>query len=224
MLKMDFIVMAAGNSRRFGKNKLLQPIQKRPMFTWIFDVLEEVVAKLDETKTACGRIFVVTQYEEILAEVEKRRKNYENSSQPHILQKENAWQPGVISPESTKGVSFTIRSGLLAAGDQSDYTMFLTADQPCLRAESILRLVTETLQARKGIGSLCYQETPGNPVLFHQIYRKDLMALEGDTGGRKIVKKHPEDCYFCPIAQKWELIDADTEKSLQEILDYFSET
>lgn len=33
-----------------------------------------------------------------------------------------------------------------------------------------------------------------------------------------------EDCCFCPVEQKQELADADTEESRKEIVDYFCKT
>lgn len=217
-LKIDFIVMAAGSSRRFGSNKLLYPIQGRPVYSRVLEQLELAVEKL--SGISC-RVFVVSRFEEILKAAEER-----------------GWQ-AVYSPESEAGVSWTIKNGISAACDRSDchndqsgsqsagqsdgrsdYYMFLTSDQPCLQASSIVRLVQETLAAGKGIGSMCWQEQPGNPVIFHRKYLPELLALEGDTGGRKVVKKHPEDCFFCHAGQKEELADADRPEAMEIILDY----
>lgn len=210
-LRIDFIVMAAGSSRRFGKNKLLQKIHGRSMFLFILDELEQAVKKLDHF--SC-RIFVVTQYKEIGQEVKRRQE-------ASVSEKAALWQPAVYSPESVQGVSFTIKNGLRAAGT-SDYYMFLTADQPCMQAGSIVRLVLETWKSGKGIGSMCWEDKPGNPVLFHSSYVPQLMSLEEDAGGRRIVKKNLSDCYYCQVQRKEELLDADTAEALNIILDYLS--
>lgn len=215
-MKIDFIVMAAGNSRRFGSNKLLYPIGNHPMYYYVLEHVEEAVKKLEQDKellTEC-RIFVVTQYEEILQEVAGRSEKNEKKW----------WQPGVFSPESIHGASYTVKNAIKAAGRESDYYMFLTADQPCMKASTLVRLVMETYTAGKGIGSMCWQDQPGNPVLFGNQYLKELLSLEGDKGGRAVVRQHIADCYFCKADEKWELADADTKKSMQDILDYFIET
>ena len=200
MTKIDFIIMAAGNSRRFGNNKLLYEIQGRPMFAFVLDQTGAAVTMLQPDYST--RVLVVCRSEEILVETEKR-----------------GFQ-AVYSPESEQGASFTVRNGILAAGENSDYYMFLAADQPCLQASSLARLVRHTLATGKGIGSMCWQERPGNPVIFHRKYLPQLLALEGDTGGRKIVKKNLSDCNFCQAGHQMELADADTLESREIIVDY----
>ncbi|MDO5410182.1 MAG: nucleotidyltransferase family protein [Lachnospiraceae bacterium] len=222
-MKVEFIVMAAGNSRRFKNNKLLYPLNGQPVFCYILDTLEQAVRKLqmESEPSFSGRILVVTQYEEILKETERRRReNRKGLSEADF----SFWQPGIFSPESVDGVSFTIKNALRAAGKESDWYVFLTADQPFLRAGSIVRLLKETTESKKGIGSMCFGEQPGNPVVFSRRYLPELLALTGDCGGRRIVKKHPEDCCFCQVEDEMELADADTQESMNTLLDYFAET
>ena len=57
--------------------------------------------------------------------------------------------------------------------------------------------------------SVCHGETPGNPVWFSRKYLPDLRALSGDQGGRKILKKHPEEIRWYPVAHAKELEDVD---------------
>lgn len=57
-MKIAFIMLAAGNSRRFGSNKLLYEIDGKPMYQHILEKLM-TVANTPESIT------VVTQYEEI---------------------------------------------------------------------------------------------------------------------------------------------------------------
>lgn len=227
---IDFIIMAAGSSRRFGKNKLLQDIYGRPMFCYVLDQVEKAaqnlsagnhMASADFSKQAdkaqdifSCRIFVVTRYEEILREVKQRQGISGDSGSAF-------WQPAVYSPESAEGASFTIKNGIRAAGEHTDYYMFLAADQPCLLADSIAGLALETKKAGYGIGSMCWENAPGNPVLFHEKYVPWLLSLEGDTGGRRVVNKNLSDCFFYQAQRKEELADADTVESLNLFLDYF---
>ena len=210
MIKIDFIIMAAGNSRRFGSNKLLYRIKGRPMFTYVMDRAEQAIEKVPVNPIGFDtflsgqivfRVFVVSRFDEILRAAE-----------------EKGWN-AVSSPESARGASFTIKNGLRAAGDESDYYMFIASDQPCLQPDSIVKLIRETVETGKGIGSMCWQDQPGNPVMFHRKYLPELLALEGDTGGRKVVKKYPQDCHFCRAGRKEELMDADSPESMDIILD-----
>ena len=66
-MKLGLIMLAAGNSRRFGSNKLLYTIEGEPMYRHILSELMKVREVLKEQGHSC-EITVVTQYEEIAAE------------------------------------------------------------------------------------------------------------------------------------------------------------
>ncbi len=49
----------------------------------------------------------------------------------------------------------------------------------------------------------------GSPNIFSDRYRSDLLALEGDTGGKRIIRKHAEDTVYVDVPAE-ELFDIDT--------------
>ena len=57
-MKIALIMLAAGNSRRFGSNKLLYEIDGKPMYRHILEKLMIVAEQLEETecieKVECG--------------------------------------------------------------------------------------------------------------------------------------------------------------------------
>ena len=57
-MKIALIMLAAGNSRRFGRNKLLYEIEGKPMYRHILEKLMIVAEQLEETecieKVECG--------------------------------------------------------------------------------------------------------------------------------------------------------------------------
>ena len=61
-MKLGLIMLAAGNSRRFGSNKLLYGIDGMPMYRHILLELKKVKAALEEQGHRCVIKFV-TQYE-----------------------------------------------------------------------------------------------------------------------------------------------------------------
>ena len=71
-MKTDLILMAAGNSRRFGSNKLLYEWRGKKLYRYMFDALVEAAEGLPEV-----RVRVVTQYEAILKMVEELAKREE---------------------------------------------------------------------------------------------------------------------------------------------------
>ena len=49
----------------------------------------------------------------------------------------------------------------------------------------------------------------GSPNIFSDRYRSDLLALEGDMGGKRIIRKHAEDTVYVDVPAE-ELFDIDT--------------
>lgn len=158
----------------------------RPMYLWTLEMLDNLVKKRQD---CC--LLVVTRYEEIRREAEKRGITV------------------VDSPDSEGGISFSIRAGLTALKDvkEEDFFLFAVADQPFLTETSVLRLLD---CAKDGVdsASLCWGERPGNPTLFSTRLLPELMSLKGDTGGRKILRSHP--CIFVQAGSAKELEDIDT--------------
>ena len=87
--------------------------------------------------------------------------------------------------------------------------MFFVADQPFLRKETVENFLADFEKSGKKIGCMSYRNTPGNPVIFHECFVPELMALQGDTGGKKVLKKHLEEVFFYEVQDPGELEDWD---------------
>lgn len=185
-MRKHILYLASGSSRRFGKNKLLYPVKGKPMYLWSLEMLENLVKKRED---CC--LLVVSRYEEIRQEASRRGIG------------------AVDSPESEGGISFSIRAGLSALKDveEEDFLLFVVADQPYLTEGSMLRLLDCAKEGMEG-ASLCWGDRPGNPTLFSAKLMPELAALEGDTGGRSVLRRH--ECVFVQAVSEKELEDIDT--------------
>ena len=47
-------------------------------------------------------------------------------------------------------------------------------------------------------------------MVFAEKYRKELMELTGDKGGKRVVKRHMDDLYLMEVEDAEELRDLDT--------------
>ena len=101
-----------------------------------------------------------------------------------------------------------------------DYLMFTVADQPNLSEQSIEALIGAAGQRfRQGYTSqpptfsLCCRERVGNPCMFRADLIQELMQLEGDKGGRSVLKKH--ECCYVEIENEEEFSDIDTEEQMK---------
>ena len=225
------IYMAAGNSRRFGSNKLLYVYEGKPLYCHGLDLLLELKQEMGAELT----VTVVTQYPEILADVQNI---FEKCGMPGMQT--------VFCEESKLGASYTIKAGIAAvlsrysvsdltkagqpmAGEQ-DYLMFMVADQPNLTLDSVEKLIqaaeicarTEPRGGSSGTAtrlkvcntasfpetlSLRCGSTPGNPCMFRTDLISELLTLTGDQGGRKVLKRHV--CKYVDILDERELEDVD---------------
>lgn len=198
---IHIIYMAAGNSRRFGSNKLFYELDGKPMYRHLLERLIEIKDRYNKLKSDSPviDITVVTRYREILDYC---------SSIPDCH--------AVLSPDSEKGISYTIKAGIMAVQEQKktgmqDYYMFAVADQPYLKSQSVIKLIDKVLE-NKGDKQLAFSlrcgDAVGNPCVFHSSLISQLLSLEGDKGGRSVAKKH--DCVYVDIADERELMDIDT--------------
>ena len=216
------IYMAAGNSRRFGSNKLLYLYEGKPLYRYGLELLLKLKQEMGEKLT----VTVVTQYAEILEEVQDI---FERCGM--------AGMQAVFCEESRLGASYTIRAGIEAVISQDpvsgqpkegqsmmgekDYLMFMVADQPHLTLDSVRKLIRAAVSCEQSAfsGPLAEEcsrwETlslrcgsiPGNPCMFRADLIPELMSLTGDQGGRKVLKRRA--CKYVDILDKRELEDVD---------------
>ena len=191
---IHMILLAAGFSRRFGENKLLYPVKGKPMYLWTMEKLEEL-----QKEGFAHSLVLVSQYEEILKEARRQGLT------------------AVKNPHSERGISSSLQIGLKASKNISchgreAYYMFFVADQPFLRKETVENFLEDFGKSGKRIGCMSYRKTPGNPVIFHNCFVPELMELQGDTGGKRVLKRHMEEVFFYEIESPGELEDWDMKK------------
>ena len=115
--------------------------------------------------------------------------------------------------------SDTIRLGLEALGDV-DACLFLPADQPLLRRETVTTLVNQWEADQEKILRPFHNDTPGSPVLFPRWALPELQNLPEGKGGNWVIKNHPEKTAAMQIGNPYELMDADTPETLQFLLQH----
>ena len=187
------IYLASGSSKRFGDNKLLAELDGKPLYRHGFDMLKNVT----ESQNDCT-LTVVSRYKEI-------REYAENLS-----------ITAVDSPKSDLGLSYTVKAGIKAISNlrQEDFLLFVVADQPYCQAESVKRLLS-LAECGTETARLCFENRPGNPVLFSAGLVPELLELSGDNGGGAVAKRHK--CKYIEALSPRELMDIDTIEDLQNL-------
>ena len=239
-MKTDLILMAAGNSRRFGSNKLLYEWKGKKLYRYMLDALLEAAEELGKNSGADTgsrevpdrergsgkrdiRIRVVTQYKEILEDVEqlggdevfqpvsgnacgvggRQEKRAENQMVDFVREREEgSFLAGIYSPESVNGLSCTIRKALdFEAADPPDYFAFFTADTPELSAADIRGFLEEFFASGCSVACVRCGEAYGNPAVFSWEYAPLFQTLTGDQGGKKVLNQLLDDCFFYELPE-----------------------
>lgn len=189
---MDAILLAAGNSRRFGANKLLYEIDGKPMYC---HVLEHLCCLQEENKL--DYLIVVTQYRRIEMQI--------FACYPKVRVIHNEY------PE--RGISYSICLGLQElkrTAPESEACLFSVGDQPYIKKESIEGLIQAWEESPKRIAACASGENSGNPVIFSEHYYEQLLSLTGDKGGKQVVIQNLEDVLLYQVTKK-ELEDVDVQ-------------
>ncbi|WP_100065643.1 molybdenum cofactor cytidylyltransferase [Miniphocaeibacter massiliensis] len=187
-MAISCIILASGESKRMGKNKLLLELNGKMIFEYIFDTIKNI--QFEE-------VIVVTRFKEI--EDYSKRLGYK------ILYNKNY----------SKGQSSSIKIGVNNTNKKNDY-IFFVADQPMISLETIKKLLDAYKKYENQIIIPVYDGIKGNPVIFPNYFREDLLKLTGDSGGRKIIKENTHVIKKIDINND-ENIDIDTLEDYESI-------
>jgi molybdenum cofactor cytidylyltransferase len=171
MKKYGIIILAAGESKRFGKPKQLATYRGKTL-------LQNVIDEAAKTDDAAVCVVLGAHREDILA----------GHTTAHIIAGINEdWQSGMAS---------SIQTGLHRL--QQNYTdlegvIIAVSDQPFLSATIFDALIAEQKKSYKGIVASAYANTLGTPVYLDKKYFEELMALKGNGGAKQILEIHKDD-------------------------------
>ena len=188
-MKLGLVMLAAGNSRRFGSNKLLYTIDGEPMYRHILGELLKVREVLLSQGHLC-RITVVTQYDEIAEDAREQGAQ------------------ALYNLHPDEGISSSLKIGL-RFNREMDACLFTVSDQPWLCGKTILTLIQIFMKEGKGMACVEYDGKTGNPCIFSARYFEELLKLEGDTGGKGVIRRHREDVAVMEITDRREIVDVD---------------
>ena len=180
------LIMAAGNASRFGENKLTASFAGKSLFSLALAAIPA---------DTFARVTVVAQYPALLQEAEQAGFHAIRNDRPD------------------DGISRTIRLGTEAMADCAGI-LYMVADQPLLRQETVLRIVQDWRQHPGCIVGAAHNGHRGNPCLFPARFFPELCALEGDRGGSSVIRRH-EDALRLVEAAEPELSDCDTKQALE---------
>jgi Uncharacterized MobA-related protein, COG2068 len=122
----------------------------------------------------------------------------------------------VINKDYLSGISSSLRIGILNVSKESDAAAIFLADEPLIRRETIKKVIDAYNNSNALIVAPSYKGEIGHPVVFDKELFKDIIALEGDVGAKKIIFKYKENALIIEVDDGGILIDIDTPSDLEK--------
>ncbi len=187
------IVLAAGMSRRMGRNKLLLDLQGKPVLHWVLEALQ---------CAGVSPIYVVTGHQ--ADEVQACCDALPASSKT------------VFNPHYETGRASSIKAGLSALDDEVPGVLIMPGDVPFISTQLVMALQSEFARTNR----ICFplvDGKKGHPVVFPRSAFPLLQGLEGDETLRDYMLSNPK--HTAPL--QWDdeacLLDVDTPTDLKTL-------
>ena len=168
------IILAAGESSRFGQTKQLLDWKGRPFVRAV---------AMTALEAGLSPVIVVTG-----ANSEKVASAL--TGLDVFIVRNNDWKSGQGSSIKA-GVSLLTSNTIPPVDREIGGAIFLLTDQPQITASILRALVQRHAEGLYPIVAPMVMDRRANPVLFDRNTFVDLMIIEGDVGGRAIFHKHP---------------------------------
>ncbi len=185
------VVLAAGEARRFGRLKQLEPFGEGTLLTHAVDTA------LD---SRAGQVIVVLgcRADECRAALADR---------PVTV---------VINPDWAQGQSTSVRAGLAALAPHTGAVVFHLADQPGVTPAVIDALIARHAATLAPVVWPEYAGRRGNPALFDRVTFPQFQTLSGDVGARPVLLAYAGQGLAERVAvdEAGVLVDVDTPQDL----------
>lgn len=187
------IILAAGASTRLGRSKQTVSFHGSTLLRHTIRVALDA---------ALGPVIVVTgaNEEEVVADIREEPVTIVHNKDHH------------------EGIASSIKTGIHEVQQHHsdcENIILMVCDQPHVN-KNILQSLVETARAtNKPITACAYTDTIGVPALFDKAFFPDLLSLQGEEGGKKVLLSHRSSVAVVPFPSGE--IDIDTPGDLDAL-------
>jgi len=179
------VVLAAGSSQRFGvENKLLALFDGKPL-------LSHVLERIAPLPVSAKIVVVRSGDEAVTSLVDQRVFDI------------------VANKKAADGMGTSISAGVRHAADV-DSVMLILGDMPHIEQSTYEQLLAAFREhPDKSIVAPTYEQRRGHPVLFRRTHFDNLLALDDDTGAKRILATNAATFLAVPTTDAGILADID---------------
>ena len=203
------IILAAGQSRRMGAQKLLLPFHGRT-------VIGRVAGEILRSPVARTFVVVGADGDRVAAALEREpvsRKGVKRPTKRKPCGTARKSPRGsftfVTNPDPAGDMLSSVRCGLRALPPGCKAALVALGDQPAITAGLVGRMVRALRVSGRGIVVPVYGGKRGHPILFSERYFREVLIRRGDLGLRGLLRAHPEDVFELPADSDSVLSDMD---------------
>jgi molybdenum cofactor cytidylyltransferase len=169
------VVLAAGESRRMGTQKLLLDYGGKSVIRHIVD---QITASIVEN------VYVVTGHD-------SDQVTKELSDSPASV---------VINDNYKLGMLSSLRCGISATPEKCQAVLVALGDQPAITSKLINEIVEAYRNTDKGIVVPTYQGKRGHPVIVSMKYEDHILTRYDDVGLRGLLHEHSDDVFELTVS------------------------
>lgn len=178
------VVLAAGESRRMGEQKLLLPFGGTTIIEAVIQHCLE--SSLDGILAVLGH-----QWQRILEKI----KNYAVET--------------TVNPNYQTGMLSSVQWGFRKIPREARAALIVLGDQPGISAQTIDKIIRAFRTGPKDIVLPIFKNSGGHPLLLAVKYRRDIQSLDPATGLRGLLALHPGEILRVEIQDDSILQDID---------------
>jgi molybdenum cofactor cytidylyltransferase len=185
------IVLAAGQSRRMGIQKVLLPFRGATVVEHIVDQL--MASRIDGVYVVIGH-----KGDRVRDALEGRP----------VSVVENA--------DHDADMLSSVRCGIAALPEACEAFVVTLGDQPRITAALVDELLQTFASSEKGIIVPVHDGRRGHPLLVSAGYRSEIMQCHDGVGLRGLLRAHPDDVHELSASAAWVLSDMNTPEDYQK--------
>lgn len=198
-----FVVMAAGQATRMGRDKLVLPWRNTTVLGYVLETVLEAISIQAERSVAESLMTVVSEIYVVA------RLPMEAYLTEGCIRRFNSCQGVWIQVPNPRPLAETLRAGLRDLRPDVQAIGFLPGDQVGITAQRLAECLWKVIENFPDFLVPTAGDKAVSPVFFHRRYVSELLGLCGEQGGREVLYRYPERWQSYPVEDSF-FLDVDT--------------